>query len=452
MSNVIEMQDQRRRIAQEAWTRINTQSKRLRDDWLVVGEYLIDLRKQYPADQDFGREARKVFRDIGKNDRASAMWWASLAPRHRELCAEMWPTINNPQAIRRLFLEEQSEENDAIEEPLQEPEIEAAPVYYNSIPPEVEQSEPEIVEITEPEPEIQAETASEKDEDDREQGSNRRQSPLQPYLTTKEIEILHRFYPVSRNHKRRTAITILKKMADAKQIKAVRELIKVIDSLFKNKTNQINQDGDFKPVLNARMIHFELPIKFANAWEFVPEKPGKIFMKMLNDAEELYQVGEAIKHIPRTNMPQREVESAKVWNALHRAPIPSANSDHGGNDQPTEPAEIAPPSREDQIKICGVSFWPQTENQPKAPYHVVWGAAHIVDEVYREFHLACKMPIEDAIMAAKQLCRAFRLFNREGGQLTLAMLTAMANHKELLNDHTATSWPTHSGKPPAFDA
>lgn len=45
------------------------------------------------------------------------------------------------------------------------------------------------------------------------------------------------------------------------------------------------------------------------------------------------------------------------------------------------------------------------------------------------------MPIADAIMAAKQLCRALRLFNREGGQLTLAMLTAMANQKELLNDH-----------------
>lgn len=53
---------------------------------------------------------------------------------------------------------------------IQEPEIEAAPVYYNSIPPEVEQSEPEIVEIAEPEPEIQEETASEKDEEDREQG------------------------------------------------------------------------------------------------------------------------------------------------------------------------------------------------------------------------------------------------------------------------------------------
>lgn len=41
---------------------------------------------------------------------------------------------------------------------------------YNTTPPEAEQSEPEIVEIAEPEPEIQAETASEKDEEDREQG------------------------------------------------------------------------------------------------------------------------------------------------------------------------------------------------------------------------------------------------------------------------------------------
>ena len=53
---------------------------------------------------------------------------------------------------------------------IQEPEIESAPLYYNSITPEAEQSEPEIVEITEPEPEIQEETASEKDEEDREQG------------------------------------------------------------------------------------------------------------------------------------------------------------------------------------------------------------------------------------------------------------------------------------------
>ncbi|GEM_PF-3570326 len=451
MSNVIEMQDQRRRIAQEAWTRINTQSKRLREDWLVVGEYLIDLRKQYPANQDFGREARLVFRDMARNERGAAVWWAELAPRHREFCAEMWPTLNNPRALRSWFKEEQGEEDDGMEEPIQEPEIEAVASSHHVTTPAVEQSEPETVEITENSPEIEVEQASEKDEEDREQGSNRK-SPLHDYLTAKEIETLHRFYPKSRTLGTRMAIRILKKMADAKQIKTVRELIKVIDAKFKDKTNQMNIDGDYKSVLNARMIHFELPIKFANVWEFVPEKPGKIFMKMLNDAEELYQVGEAIKHIPRTNMPQREVESAKVWNALHRAPIPSANSDHGGNDQPTEPAEIAPPSREDQIKICGVSFWPQTENQPKAPYHVVWGAAHIVDEVYREFHLACKMPIEDAIMAAKQLCRALRLFNREGGQLTLAMLTAMANHKELLNDHTATSWPTHSGKPPAFDA
>ena len=170
MSNVIEMQDQRRRIAQEAWTRINTQSKRLRDDWLVVGEYLIDLRKQYPANQDFGREVRKVFRDIGKNDRASAMWWAELAPRHRELCVEMWPAINNPQAIRRLFLEEQGEDDDGMENPTQEPEINLTALYYNSITPEAEQSEPEIVEIAENSPEIEAETASEKDEEDREQG------------------------------------------------------------------------------------------------------------------------------------------------------------------------------------------------------------------------------------------------------------------------------------------
>lgn len=231
MSNVIEMQDQRRRIAQEAWTRINTQSKRSREDWLVVGEYLIDLRKQYPANQDFGLEARKVFRDMGRIDRFAAAWWANLAPRHRELCAEMWPTINNPQAIRRLFLEEQGEENDAIEEPIQEPEIESAPMLYNTTSPEVEQSEPEIGEIGENSPEIAPEQAPEKREDDRAQRSYRHQSPLQPYLTTKEIEILHRFYPVSRNKKRRTAITILKKMADAKQIKAVRELIKVIDSL-----------------------------------------------------------------------------------------------------------------------------------------------------------------------------------------------------------------------------
>jgi len=60
---------------------------------------------------------------------------------------------------------------------IQEPEIESAPVYYNSIPPAVEQSEPEIVEITEPEPEIQAETDSEKREDDREQRSYCRHSP-----------------------------------------------------------------------------------------------------------------------------------------------------------------------------------------------------------------------------------------------------------------------------------
>ena len=451
MSNVIEMQDQRRRIAQEAWTRINTQSKRLREDWLVVGEYLIDLRKQYPADQDYGREARKVFRDMGRDERGAAVWGAELALRHREFCAEMWPNINNPRALRNLFLAEQGEEEDDIEEPLQDLEIEVAAVSHHATPTEVEHSAPENVEIAEPEPEIQEETASEKDEEDREQGSNRK-SPLHDYLTAKEIETLHRFYPKSRTMGSRMAIRILKKMADAKQVKTVRELIKVIDAKFKDKTNQVNTDGDYKPVLNARMIHFELPIKFANAWEFVPEKPGKIFMKMLNDAEELYQVGEAIKHIPRTNMPQREVESAKVWNALHRAPIPSANSDHGENDQPTEPAEIAPPRREDQIKICGVSFWPQTENQPKAPYHVVWGAAHIADEVYREFHLACKMPIADAIMAAKQLCRALRLFNKEGGQLTLAMLTAMANQKELLNDPAKTSWPTKSGTPPAFDA
>ena len=53
---------------------------------------------------------------------------------------------------------------------IQEPEIESAPLYYNSITPEAEQSEPEIVEITENSPEIMAETASEKDEEDREQG------------------------------------------------------------------------------------------------------------------------------------------------------------------------------------------------------------------------------------------------------------------------------------------
>ena len=53
---------------------------------------------------------------------------------------------------------------------IQEPEIESAPLSHDATTPEAEQSEPEIVEITEPEPEIQEETASEKDEEDREQG------------------------------------------------------------------------------------------------------------------------------------------------------------------------------------------------------------------------------------------------------------------------------------------
>jgi hypothetical protein len=55
----------------------------------------------------------------------------------------------------------------AIEEPLQEPEINLTALYYNSITPEVEQSEPEIDEIVENSPEIAAEQAPEKREDDR---------------------------------------------------------------------------------------------------------------------------------------------------------------------------------------------------------------------------------------------------------------------------------------------
>jgi len=41
---------------------------------------------------------------------------------------------------------------------------------HHATPTEVEHSAPEIVEITENSPEIMAETASEKDEEDREQG------------------------------------------------------------------------------------------------------------------------------------------------------------------------------------------------------------------------------------------------------------------------------------------
>ena len=164
------------------------------------------------------------------------------------------------------------------------------------------------------------------------------------------------------------------------------------------------------------------------------------------DAAELERLNAEVERLTAELAKRDNAHSHETKGAL---PYITAAQQQG---RPKKPKKLAAPRREDQIKICGVSFWPQTENQPKAPYHVVWGAAHIADEVYREFHLACKMPIADAIMAAKQLCRALRLFNKEGGQLTLAMLTAMANQKELLKDHTATSWPTLSGKPPAFDA
>ncbi len=53
---------------------------------------------------------------------------------------------------------------------IQEPEIEAVASSHHVTTPEAEQSEPEIVEIAGNSPEIMAELASEKREDDREQG------------------------------------------------------------------------------------------------------------------------------------------------------------------------------------------------------------------------------------------------------------------------------------------
>ena len=67
--------------------------------------------------------------------------------------------------------EEQGEDDDGMENPTQEPEINLTALYYNSITPEVEQSEPEIGEIVENSPEIAAEQAPEKREDDRGQKS-----------------------------------------------------------------------------------------------------------------------------------------------------------------------------------------------------------------------------------------------------------------------------------------
>src|SRR5688572_17816931 len=97
-------------MGRQAWSRIKTNGKMMREDWRLVGEALLVGRTKFTtADgglnkKGFGQWCRENgFDDIPSTARTDAVWWAvNHSNRHGVLISE---TICHPNHIRQAYRE-----------------------------------------------------------------------------------------------------------------------------------------------------------------------------------------------------------------------------------------------------------------------------------------------------------------------------------------------------------
>ncbi|MCO6415959.1 hypothetical protein JYK14_07180 [Siccirubricoccus sp. KC 17139] len=116
----------------EAWERIKTTSKMLRDDWHLVGKALLVGRRLHPANIAFSRWcAQHGFGDMHRRDRADAMWladnWSVVASCYND---PGFSGANHPHILRAAYnasLAGEAADEDEDDAPASTPAI-AAPV------------------------------------------------------------------------------------------------------------------------------------------------------------------------------------------------------------------------------------------------------------------------------------------------------------------------------------
>jgi hypothetical protein len=71
------------------------------DDWVLIGENLIALDRLQGGSEQFPADARRYGIRLTSQQRAAAIWWASLKPEWRDRLHREFPDTVDPVELRK---------------------------------------------------------------------------------------------------------------------------------------------------------------------------------------------------------------------------------------------------------------------------------------------------------------------------------------------------------------